>query len=777
MSQKSREAPAIHAWQDRSRGDDERLAALLESMTLEEKVAQLGSVWLGFIGAGVSPKEPGFEASDWETISQAGLGQFTRLFGTAPIEPSDGARRLAELQKELVGGTRLGIPAVAHEECLTGFTTHGATIFPTPLALAASFNAELVEEMTASIGAVMRRAGVHQALAPVMDVVRDYRWGRVEETFGEDPYLVGVLGAAYARGLESSGIVATLKHFAGYSCSRGGRNHGPAAIGPRELADVILPPFELALRDGGARAVMHSYADLDGLPPGADSELLTRTLREEWGFEGIVVSDYWSIAYLATNHGLAATAAGAGALALAAGVDVELPDTRCFGPRLVALVRDGGLPAELVDRAVARVLRQKLALGLLDAEWSPDPDAVEARLVFDPPEHRALARAIAEQSIVLCANQAGVLPLRDSLRKVAVIGPCANDPFTFLGCYAFPNHLHHDLPELDLGVEVASLLSALVDELPDAQIRFAAGCAVRQQGRGGFDEAVAAAKACELAIVAVGDRAGIFGDGTSGEGNDAEVLTLPGVQAELVEAILDSGTPTVLIVVSGRPYALGKLAEGAAAVVQAFFPGEEGGAALAGVLSGRVMPAGKLPVQIPTSPGGQPTTYLHPLLGGPGLGRSSIEAKALYPFGHGLSYTTFDYGELALGAQTLTTDGELTVACRVTNSGRRSGTEIFQLYLADPIAEVARPVKLLLGFARVTLEPGQSATVRFALSADRLAYTGRSLERIVDAGEIVLMVGSSSEDIRASATVKVTGPTRRVGPDRVMTTPGRVEYG
>ncbi len=411
MSRESQEAPAIQAWQDRSRGDDERLAALLESMTLEEKVAQLGSVWLGFIGAGVSPKEPGFEATEWETLAQGGLGQFTRIFGTAPIEPNEGARRLAELQKELIGGTRLGIPAVAHEECLTGFTTHGATIFPTPLALAATFNAELIEEMTAGIGAMMRRAGIHQALAPVMDVVRDYRWGRVEETFGEDPYLVGVLGAAYARGLESSGIVATLKHFAGYSCSRGGRNHGPASIGPRELADVILPPFELALRDGGARAVMHSYADLDGLPPGADSALLTRTLREEWGFEGIVVSDYWSIPYLATNHGLAATAAEAGALALAAGVDVELPDTRCFGACLAALVRDGRLPEQLVDRAVARVLRQKLALGLLEAEWSPEADAVDGPLVFDPPEHRALARAIAEQSIVLCANPSGVLPL------------------------------------------------------------------------------------------------------------------------------------------------------------------------------------------------------------------------------------------------------------------------------------------------------------------------------------------------------------------------------
>ena len=774
MTHEARPAGAARAWGDPSLSVDDRVAALISAMTLEEKVAQLGSVWLGLDAVGVAPHEEGFGASDWDSASQLGLGQFTRVFGTAPVGSDEGARRLADLQQELVAGTRLGVPAVAHEECLTGFTTYGATIFPTPLALAATFNIAIIEEMTSAIGQLMRRAGVHQALAPVMDVVRDYRWGRVEETFGEDPYLAGMMGAAYARGLEFSGIVATLKHFAGYSASRAGRNHAPVSVGQREFADVILPPFELALRHGGARAVMHSYADVDGLPPGADPALLTGTLRDQWGFDGVVVSDYWSITFLATMHRVATTAADAGAIALAAGVDVELPDTRCYAAGLVGLVRDGTLAEALVDRAVARVLGQKAQLGLLDGDWSPEPPEGEEPLEFDPPAHRALARDIAEQSIVLLANDTRVLPLSAPPRRVAVIGPCADDPYTLLGCYAFPNHVHSQYPDVGLGVDVPSLLSALRRELPAAELNYARGCPIQEPSRAGIGEAVEAARSAELAIVAVGDRAGIFGDGTSGEGNDAEDLNLPGVQAELVEAILETGTTTVLVVVSGRPYALGGLAERAAAVVQAFLPGEEGGGAVAGVISGRITPTGKLPVQIPVRPGGQPGTYLHPPLGGPGLGHSSVEGRSLYPFGHGLSYTTFDYGDLRLSAAQIATDGELELACTVPNTGDRGGVEVVQLYVDDPVAEVARPVTQLVGFARVPLAPGGRARVSFELHADRLAYTGRAGRRIVDAGEIKLMLGSSSQDIRLRASIELTGEVRAVGADRVLTTPATV---
>jgi beta-glucosidase len=353
----------------------------------------------------------------------------------------------AALQSELVGRTRLGIPAIAHEECLTGFTTLGATVFPAPLGMAATFDVELVEAMAKRIGEGMRAVGVHQGLLPVLDVVRDYRWGRVEETFGEDPYLVGAIGAAYVRGLEATGIVATLKHFAGYSASRSGRNLGPAPVGPRELQDVLLPPFERAVRDG-ARAVMHSYSEVDGVPAAADARLLTGRLRDEWGFAGVVVADYWGIAFLESLHRVAGSSAEAGAKALTAGVDVELPDSICY-PELAGMVQAGELAEDLVDRALRRVLRQKAEFGLLDADW--EPVTIGAPVELDPPENRAIARALAERSVILLHNDGGVLPLGDEVRSLAVVGPCAADARTLLGCYSFPNHVLAHYPDVPPG--------------------------------------------------------------------------------------------------------------------------------------------------------------------------------------------------------------------------------------------------------------------------------------------------------------------------------------
>src|SRR6202453_2619387 len=337
-----------------------------------------------------------------------GLGQLTRVFGTRPVPPGDAARTLAELQAQIVAASRFGIPALAQEECLPGFAAWTATIFPTPLAWGATFDPGLVGEMAAAIGTSMAGVGVHQGLAPVLDVTRDRRWGRTEETIGEDPYLVGLVGTAYVRGLQSAGIQATLKHFAGYSASRAGRNMAPVAIGPREFADVILVPFEMALRIGGAKSVMPSYVDVDGVPVSGDRTLLTGLLRDELGFDGLVVSDYYAIAFLQTQHAVASTPAQAAGLALDAGLDVELPSVACYGAALVTAVREGQVPADLVDRAAARVLRQKCELGLLDPGWSPSAAAGAAAgengsavIDLDPPAHRALARRLAEESVVL----------------------------------------------------------------------------------------------------------------------------------------------------------------------------------------------------------------------------------------------------------------------------------------------------------------------------------------------------------------------------------------
>jgi beta-glucosidase len=690
------------------------------------------------------------------------------VFGTRPVEAEDGARRLARLQRHLVEQTRIGVPAIVHEECLSGLMTLGATVFPAPLALAATFDPEGVERMTRAIGETMAALGVHQGLAPVLDVVRDYRWGRVEETFGEDPYLVGALGAAYVRGLESAGIVATLKHFAGYSASRAGRNLAPVSIGPRELRDVVLPPFETALREGGARSVMHSYSELDGVPAAADETLLTGVLREEWEFDGVVVADYFGIAFLETQHGVAGSPGAAGALALRAGVDLELPATACYGEALADLVHTGSVPEQLVDRAARRVLRQKGELGLLDADWSPERPPPPQ---LDAPQQRALARELAERSIVLLSNDGGALPVDERLRSLAVIGPCADDPAVLLGDYAFPNHVVAAAPEAALGIEVRSLAEALRDELPAVRLVHETGCPVSEPDRSGLAAAVAAAGDAELCILAVGDRSGLFGRGTSGEGSDAEDLRLPGVQAELVEAVLDAGTPVVLVVVSGRPYALGSFADRLAAAVQAFAPGEEGGPAIARVLTGRAVPSGKLPVQIPRRPGGQPSTYLHPRLGGASDWISTVDPTPLFAFGHGLSYTTFVYDDLRLSADEVGTDGEVTISCVVANRGGRAGEEVVQLYLTDPVSQVTRPVAQLAGFARVPLEPGGRTRVTFRLHADRTAFTGVDLRRIVEPGELQISVGAASADIRLRGVVRLTGPEREVGHDRVLTTP------
>jgi beta-xylosidase len=802
-------AAAPEVWRDPSRGPGERVADLLGRMTLEEKLAQLGSVWVDpAAGDGeVAPMQGRFTEGlpPLPELIRAGLGQLTRVFGTRPLTAGAGVRALADLQAQIVAASRFGIPAVAHEECLTGFAAWRATTFPTPLAWGASFDPEIVREMGAAIGRSMHAVGVHQGLAPVLDVVRDARWGRVEETIGEDPYLVGSVGAAYVRGLQSSGVHATLKHFAGYAASRAARNMAPVSMGPREFADVIMPPFEMAIRLGGARSVMPSYTDVDGVPATGDPALLTGRLREALGFDGVVVSDYYAVSFLESHHAVAGTPAEAAALALEAGVDVELPNVRCYGEPLADAVRAGRVPEDLVDRAVARVLGQKCDLGLLDPGWSPGPavngpavngpavngpaaDGGRADVDLDPPEHRALARRIAEESVILLANGAGALPLDPSAR-IAVVGPLAADPLAFFGCYTFARHVGHRYPEALTGLPVTPLADALREELPGAPVSSARGCDVRSADRSGIAAAADLAGSSGVTIAVLGDEAGLFGRGTSGEGCDAEDLRLPGVQEELLEALVATGTPVVLVLVTGRPYAIGPVADRLAAVVQAFFPGEEGGPAIAGVLSGRVVPSGRLPVEMPRSRAAQPSSYLRPPLAAR-QPVSSVDPTPLFAFGHGLSYTRFEYAGLTItpaGAgqangqppagdgqhprATVATDGTADIACTVRNAGARPGTEVVQLYLGDPVAQVVRPVRWLAGFARVGLEPGEQRRVVFRLHADRTSFHGRSGQRVVEPGEIVVEVGAASDNLPLRGSFSLTGPERAVGAGRVLTTP------
>ncbi|MEU4605779.1 glycoside hydrolase family 3 N-terminal domain-containing protein [Kribbella sp. NPDC023972] len=783
MSTPTSSFPSDRPWYDTALPPDKRAELVLQAMTLEEKIAQLGSRWAGNDMAdhelpeeetiNVAPMEDVFATGgslSLEEASRHGLGHLTRVWGSVPQSVEHGVAEVIRQHHVVLEGSRLGVPALVHEECLTGFTTYGATVYPASIAWGATFDPELVERMAAAIGRDMAAVGVHQGLSPVLDVVRDYRWGRVEETIGEDPYLVAILGSAYVRGLQSAGVVATLKHFAGYSASRAGRNHGPVSMGRRELLDFILPTFETAIATADAGSVMSSYSDIDGLPASADPWLFTDVLRDDWGFGGTVVSDYWAVPFLASMHRVAVDNADAGAVALTAGTDVELPDTIGFAG-LLDKVKSGEVSEELVDRAARRLLLQKVKLGLLDPDWTPEGSVRAGGVDLDSDENRAIAGQLAERSVVLL-DAGSALPLNRELRKIAVVGPGADDPRTLMGCYAFPNHVLPRYPDRGLGVGVLSPLDALRNEIGGVELVHQKGCEVNGDDRSGFEAAVAAARDAELCIAYVGDRSGLFGHGTSGEGCDAEDLRLPGVQDELLAQLLDSGTPVVVVVVSGRPYALGDIADRVAGLIQAFIPGQQGAAAIAGVLSGRIVPSGKLPVQIPRHVGGQPGTYLQPALGSvESAGISGLEARPLFPFGYGSSYTSFEIGELRLSGTEIGTDGEFTATVRVRNTGDRSGDEVVQLYLHDVVARIARPLKQLTGFARVSLGPGAATDVTFRVHADRMAYTGPDLLRIVEPGDVEVMIGTSSQDLPCRAFVRVTGDVRVVGHERTLTTP------
>ncbi len=722
----------------------ERVRALHAQMTLEEKLAQIVGYWLDQGGNVVAPMQGEMAAATAGTplaeITKDGLGHFTRVYGTRPVDPASRAAWLWAEQRRLKAETRLGIPALVHEECLTGLAAWQAATFPTPLAWGASFDPELVYEAGHVIGESMRELGVHQGLAPVLDVIRDPRWGRVDECISEDPYVVGTVGTAYVRGLQDAGVHATLKHFVGYSGSRAGRNHAPVYAGPREIADTFLPPFEMAVRDGKVKSVMASYNDVDGVPMHSSVEYLTDVLRGELGFDGVVVADYFGVAFLNVMHAIAADRGEAAKLALEAGLDIELPTGDAYLAPLAAMVRSGEVDEVYVDRAVLRALRQKEELGLLDADAYADEPPTEIDL--DSPRHQDIARRLAQESVVLLAND-GVLPLAASAERVAVIGPNADRSEALQGCYSFANHVLAHFPDHEPGFACPTVREAVAAALPATKVVYAQGCAVEGEDRSGFDDAVAAAAGADVAVVVVGDQAGLFGRGTVGEGNDSESLDLPGVQRELVEAVVATGTPVVMVLLTGRPYAIDWALDGGDikpdAVLQAFFPGEGGGLAIADVLTGAVNPSGRLPVSLPRSTGAQPYSYLHPILGGPS-DVTSTDSTPLRPFGFGLSYTTFEYSDLTADTA-VAAGGTFRVALTVTNTGDVDGVEPVQLYGHDVLGSIARPTVQLLGYQRVALAAGESQRLTFEVPTTRFAFSDRRLVRIVEPGDVQVWAG------------------------------------
>lgn len=759
-------------YRDAARPIEERVSDLLARMTLEEKAAQLGSFWVYELLDGMT-----FAPEKAAPLLRHGIGHITRLGGASNLTPPEAAALANTIQKYLLENTRLAIPAVIHEECCSGYMARGATVFPQAIGVASAWEPELVEAMTDVIREQMRSVGAHHALAPVLDVARDARWGRVEETFGEDPYLVAALGAAYVRGIQGrdlkGGVVATGKHFVGYSMSEGGLNWAPPHINRRELLEVYLHPFEAAVREAGMASIMNGYHELDGIPCGSNRELLTGILRDDWGFDGTVVSDYFAVNQLYEYHHIAPGKDAAALLALDAGLDIELPATDCFGGPLVEAVKAGRIPPELVDRAVSRALAQKFTLGLFE-----NPYVDEGRVAFDTPPQRELARTLAQKSIVLLKNDGDLLPLSPNLRSIAVIGPNADSVRNLFGDYAYPAHIEtllesrrksspfgqpdaEDIREIDDFIPAISILQAIRDRAgAGVDVRYAKGCEVRDRSTEGFAEAVAAAQGADVALVVVGDKAGLTDDCTSGEARDRAILDLPGVQADLVRAVYDTGTPVVLVLINGRPVSLNWIADEVPAILEAWFPAEEGANAVADVLFGDVNPGGKLPISFPRTVGQVPVYYGHR----PSGGRShwkvdyvETSVKPQYAFGYGLSYTTFTIGNLRLEPADARAGDTVAIQVDVTNTGTRAGDEVVQLYTRQVPPYITRPVKELKGFKRVTLAPGETKTIRFHLPVNLLAFYDRDMQYVVEPGPVEIMAGNSSQDVQARATLTIGG--------------------
>jgi len=778
-------ASSIPGYRDPQRALDERVDDLLARMTLDEKIAQLGSAWVYELLA-----EGRLSLEKARTLCANGIGQITRIGGASSLQPPDLARLANEIQAFLRDQTRLGIPALVHEEACSGYLARGATCFPQTIGAASTWEPELIEAMGRTIRTQMRAVGGHQALAPLMDVTRDPRWGRAEETFGEDPYLVARMSTAFVQGLQGAavadGVIATAKHFVAYGASEGGMNWAPPHLSPRELQEVFLFPFEAAVKTAGLKSVMNAYNELDGVPCGASVELLKTILRDQWGFDGLVVSDYFAVPMLESYHHIAATKAEAAHLALKAGIDLELPGTDCYGAPLRAAVEAGDVPAALVDQTVRRVLAMKFRMGLFEQPFVPIGSVTE---VFDSPSQRELAREMARKAIVLLKNAGDRLPLSKTLTSIAVIGPNADNVRHQMGDYSYPAHVESlmeliDQPGLlpqtlpdkvelaDIGVKMVSVLDGIKAKLgPQATVHYTHGCEVLGTSQNGFAEAIAAACAAEVAIVVVGDKAGLTDSCSTGESRDRAELGLPGVQQQLVEAIAATGTPTVLVLMNGRPLALPWIAEHIPAVLEVWLPGEEGGNAVADILFGDACPGGKLPISFPRAVGQVPVYYNHKPSGGRSHWKGDyidLSTQPLYPFGYGLSYTRFEYANLRFDQAEIGPVGQVAISIDITNCGSRLGDEVVQLYLHDPAASVTRPVKELKGFKRLDLAPGETKTVTFRIDARQLGFYNPEMDYVVEPGVIEVMVGSSSQDIRARGEFQIVGQTTDISRDKVF---------
>jgi len=754
-----------------TRSTRKKITKLLAGMTLDEKLAQLGSFNIYELQSkGILDQEK------IESKLIHGIGQITRVAGGSTLDPSAAAAAANQIQKFLVEKTRMGIPAILHEECCCGAMVLGGTIYPQMIGLAATFQPELAKAMTKAVREQLIAIGARQGLSPVLDLARDPRWGRVEETFGEDPTLASHFGTAYVQGLQGDnlrrGVIATGKHFIGHSLSAGGLNCAPVSLGERELLDVFVVPFQAAIEEAGLASVMNSYPELDGEVVGTSRRILTELLREKLGFEGLVVSDYETISMIHTYHVVTEDKSTAAKMALEAGIDVELPTVYGYGEGLKAALEAGEIGMDLIDRSVRNHLQAKFELGLFENPFVDEGSVVE---VFETEENRRLARDIAVKSMVLLKNEE-ILPLQKDLASIAVIGPNADSNRCMLGDYSYTSMselLNSRAPEDSCFVEpdgrhlaeheirVPTILDGIKSAVSaETEIIYARGCDFLIEDRSGFDGAVAAAAQAEAVILVLGDISGLTPSCTTGETRDCANLRLPGVQEELAQAVINVGKPVVVVLVNGRPYAIPWLQEQANAILEAWLPGEEGGNAAADVLFGDKNPGGKLPITFPRSAGQLPVFYNRKPSGMKSqwyIDYVDEKAAPLYEFGFGLSYTTFEYRSLAIDKKQAAPGEQVDISLEVQNTGNVAGDEVVQLYIRDEYASIPRPVKELKGFVRLALKPGESKTVTFHLPVDQLAFHNQDKALVLEAGKILVMLGSSSEDIRLHGEFELVG--------------------
>jgi beta-glucosidase len=760
---------------------DQRVADLLARMTVEEKIAQTESIWVTTQLKSLIDEKGNFAPdAKVQEILKNGVGHIgSTSQGSSDAEKATapyygkGPRALANftnaIQSYVIEHNRLGIPAIFHEEALHGLATPGATSFPQAIALAGTWDVDLVREVFTVAALEGRSRGVDQVLAPDLDLGREPRWGRIEETYGEDPYLVSRMAVAAVNGFQGTGpnvdnrhVIATIKHFAAHGQPEGGTNIAPANYSERILREQFFYPFQIAVAEAGAMSVMPSYNEIDGLPSHANRWLLQKVLREEWGFKGYLVSDYFGINELITRHHVAANQADAARRAIEAGVDLELPLIQCNNT-LLEQIKDGRVSMATLDGAVARILRAKFLLGLFDR---PYVDPAEAERVSETPEHRALALKAAREAITLLKNANNLLPLdRTKIRSIAVIGPNAG---------------HVELGEYSGGpTHKVSIVDGIKNKVgSQIKVNYAEGCKITlgdpktgvptwtnddvrlsnpldDQKR--IAEAVQVAKASDVVVVVVGDNVETTREGwAENHLGDRDSLDLLGSQNDLVKTIVETGKPTIVVLIGGRPLTINYIAEKVPAVFQGWYLGQETGTAVADVLFGDVNPSGKLPVTMPRNVGQLPVYYYQK----PSAKRGYLfsNKEPLYVFGHGLSYTTYKYGNPRITPDKTSPGGQAAVTVDVTNTGRIAGDEIVQLYIRDEVSSVTRPVKELKYFRRVHLEPGQTKTVEFVITSAKLSLLNEEMRRVVEPGLFTVMVGpSSAADKLLTVKLEVVG--------------------